>query len=91
MIDINSRHEVHYKIFISVSTSSPSGLDETYVISRNNKYGIFTKHFAARVVHRKSGRFLEVYSNQPGLHFYSGNLRKIVGNNEYNNVNDNRF
>merc|ERR1719322_87247 len=54
-------------------TSIASGFDESYVISRNNKYGVFTKHFAARVEHRKSGRFVEIYSNQPGLHFYTGN------------------
>ena len=62
----------------SAPTSIASGFDESYVISRNNKYGVFTKHFAARVEHRKSGRFVEIYSNQPGLHFYTG---KDLGNN----------
>ncbi|XP_024947189.1 aldose 1-epimerase isoform X2 [Cephus cinctus] len=29
--------------------------------------------FHARILHPDSGRFLEVYSNQPGLQFYTGN------------------
>ena len=63
----------HFGLFSwSAPTSTASGFDESYVISRNNKYGIFTKHFAARIEHRKSGRFVEIYSNQPGLHFYTG-------------------
>ena len=62
----------------SAPTTIASGFDDSYVISRNNKYGVFTKHFAARVEHRKSGRFVEIYSNQPGLHFYTG---KDLGNN----------
>ena len=65
---------IFIKFSYQVSTSHPTGFDETYVISRNNKYGIFTKHFAARVEHRKSGRFVEIYTNQPGLHFYTGKL-----------------
>ena len=63
----------YFEIFSwSASTSTASGFDESYVISRNNKYGVFTKYFAARIEHRKSGRFVEIYSNQPGLHFYTG-------------------
>ncbi|XP_053971477.1 galactose mutarotase-like isoform X1 [Hylaeus volcanicus] len=32
------------------------------------------KQFVARVVHPTSGRYLEVYSNQPGVQFYTANF-----------------
>ena len=58
--------------YFQVSHTMPSGFDETYVVSNNNIYGVFRNHLAARVEHRKTGRYVEIYSNQPGLHFYTG-------------------
>ena len=44
--------------------------------------------FVARAVHLDSGRTLEVYSNQPGVQFYTGNYlpswqdESLIGKNE---------
>ncbi|MEX0363430.1 MAG: aldose epimerase family protein [Allomuricauda sp.] len=49
------------------------GFDHNYVLnpSPKNKDG-FT--FAARVTEPESGRVMEVYTNEPGMQFYSGNF-----------------
>ena len=67
-----SRKFIYISYFSLESSKRRTGFDENYVISRNNVYGTFTKHFAARVEHKKTGRFVEIYSNQPGLRFYTG-------------------
>lgn len=47
------------------------GYDENYVIARMASE---TPRLHARVEERRSGRVLEILSNQPGVQFYSGNF-----------------
>ncbi|CAB3258960.1 unnamed protein product [Arctia plantaginis] len=47
------------------------GYDVNFCITRGTEQDIA---FQARALHPVSGRVLEVYSNQPGLQFYTGNL-----------------
>ncbi len=49
------------------------GYDHNFVLnnSRKNAEGLF---FAARVEDPKSGRVMEVFTNEPGLQFYAGNF-----------------
>ena len=49
------------------------GFDHNFVISSTNEGQNCHNRFAARATHPGSGRTLEVYSNQPGLHLYTGN------------------
>ena len=49
------------------------GYDHNYVIWPTNQNTNGQNRFVARSVHLKSGRTLEVYSNQPGVQFYTGN------------------
>ena len=37
------------------------------------------ENFVAKVIHLESGRILEVYSNQPGVQFYTSNFMPSVG------------
>jgi len=46
----------------------PIGFDHNYCLIENK--GKLRK--VARVDHKKSGRYMNVYSNSPGLHFYTG-------------------
>ncbi len=46
------------------------GYDHNYVIHSSEE----NVHFAARVVEPLSGRTMEVYTNEPGIQFYSGNF-----------------
>ena len=56
-----------------------SGFDHNFVIWPSNLGATLGQNkFAARSVHPKSGRTLDIYSNQPGIQFYTG---KVV--NEY--------
>lgn len=56
-----------------------TGYDNCYVIS--DKHGIMKK--AAMVKENKSGRVMEVYTDMPGMQFYSSNAveRLIIGKN----------
>ncbi|CAH0703719.1 unnamed protein product [Spodoptera exigua] len=47
------------------------GYDINYCITRGTEQDLA---FQARVLHPLTGRVLEVYSNQPGMQFYTGNL-----------------
>jgi aldose 1-epimerase len=47
------------------------GYDHNYVLNRNSRSDM---EFAARVVEPNSGRVLEIYTQEPGIQFYSGNL-----------------
>ncbi|KAF9800645.1 hypothetical protein SFRURICE_015299 [Spodoptera frugiperda] len=47
------------------------GYDINYCITRGTDQDLA---FQARVLHPLTGRVLEVYSNQPGMQFYTGNL-----------------
>lgn len=51
-----------------------SGFDNTYVVK-----GPTGKRLAARAYHSKSGRMLEVYTDQPGIQFYTGNFLNDTG------------
>ena len=71
-------HVIMFRTDLIISNSgkeaSPHGFDHNFVIAeRNNQSNQFeVNHFVARFEHEKSGRFLEVYSNQPGVQFYTG-------------------
>lgn len=57
----------------------PNGLDHVYVINKEaGKFGI-----TAKVIEEKSGRTLELVSNQPGLVFYTNNAPDgtVIGKN----------
>ncbi len=47
------------------------GYDINFVLNNSDNL-----HLAARVTEPVSGRVLEVFTNEPGLHFYSGNFQK---------------
>ncbi|MBN1377814.1 MAG: galactose mutarotase [Gammaproteobacteria bacterium] len=47
------------------------GYDHNFVLNRNTPSDI---ELAARVLDPKSGRILEVYTQEPGIQFYSGNF-----------------
>lgn len=46
------------------------GYDNNYCINKDGHAGPV---FVSRVVHPESGRYLEIYSDQPGVQFYTGN------------------
>lgn len=41
--------------------------------------GVYVRHCYPRLSHPPSGRVLEVYTDQPGVQFYTGNFLDIVG------------
>lgn len=47
-----------------------NGYDDNFCIQKGTQQGLA---FVARVLHPLSGRFLEIYSNQPGVQFYTSN------------------
>ncbi|XP_069684737.1 galactose mutarotase-like [Periplaneta americana] len=49
---------------------SRGGYDNNYCVNEATERDFA---FVSRVVHPESGRYLEVYSNQPGVQFYTGN------------------
>ncbi|MFW6001167.1 MAG: aldose epimerase family protein [Halanaerobium sp.] len=51
------------------------GFDHNYVLNK----GEDDLNLAARVIETISGRKMEVYTTEPGLQFYTGNLIKTVG------------
>lgn len=53
-------------------TVNGAGYSSNYCINKDSKKDI---SFAARVKHPSSGRVMEVYTNQPGLQFYTGNVQ----------------
>ena len=56
-----------------------SGYDHNFVIWPSNLGATLGQNkFAARSVHQKSGRTLDIYSNQPGIQFYTG---KFINDN----------
>tara|TARA_R110002049_G_scaffold308910_1_gene514816 strand:- start:3451 stop:4524 length:1074 start_codon:yes stop_codon:yes gene_type:complete len=48
------------------------GYDHNYVLNKSNRNAKEVS-FAAKVFHPKSGRTMEVYTDEPGIQFYSGN------------------
>ncbi len=59
-----------------------SGFDHNFILDQNikNKEGLY---IAAKVKEPKSGRVLEVFTNEPGVQFYGGNFLdgKTIGKN----------
>lgn len=51
-------------------TNSPRGYDHNYVLNSKGK----KLSLAATVYEPKSGRFMEILTDQPGIQFYSGNF-----------------
>lgn len=47
-----------------------NGYDHNWVLNTNND----VTRLAAKVINTESGRVLEVYTNEPGIQFYSGNF-----------------
>jgi|TARA_B110000263_G_scaffold235540_1_gene234082 aldose 1-epimerase len=58
------------------------GYDHNYVLNKSNR-NVKEVSFAAKVCHPKSGRMMEVYTDEPGIQFYSGNSLNgtVVGKN----------
>ena len=59
-----------------------NGYDHNFVLNNSNSKEIL----AARVIEKKYGRILEIYTNEPGMQFYGGNfLNGTIGkhNNNY--------
>jgi aldose 1-epimerase len=55
--------------------NEPRGFDQNFVLGESGAFG-----FAARVEDPASGRSLEVWTDQPGIQFYTGNfLRPTPG------------
>ncbi|KAG7207178.1 hypothetical protein KM043_008866 [Ampulex compressa] len=48
---------------------SPIGYDHNFCVTQSSQ---MDSTFVAKVLHKKSGRILEVYSDQPGVHLYTG-------------------
>jgi aldose 1-epimerase len=51
-------------------TNNPQGYDHNYVLDRGGR----KMALAARVYEPKTGRVLEIATDQPGIQFYSGNF-----------------
>lgn len=49
---------------------STFGFDDNFCVLKGTEQGMT---FVSRVIHEKSGRSLEVYSDQPGVQFYTSN------------------
>ena len=60
------------------------GYDHNFVLNRSGEH----KH-AAKVIGDKSGIVMDIYTDQPGLQFYSGNFMK--GNNTFKNGKKDEF
>lgn len=76
--------------------SATGGIDHNYCINRCSHGGLT---FIARATHPQSGRFMEIYSDQPGVQFYTANFLPdpssedtlIVGKNGANYVKQGAF
>ena len=53
------------------------GYDHNYCLDEDDR-------FCARIEHKETGRVLEIYTNQVGLQFYSGNFLNTTGKNGNN-------
>jgi aldose 1-epimerase len=47
------------------------GYDDNFCVTKGSKQGLT---FVSRTLHPHSGRILEVYSDQPGVQFYTSNF-----------------
>ncbi|XP_053671014.1 galactose mutarotase-like isoform X2 [Anopheles nili] len=55
----------------SMAKTTGEGFDDNFCITKGTEQG---RTFTARVVHPHSGRVLEVYTDQPGVQFYTSNF-----------------
>ncbi|XP_058117852.1 galactose mutarotase-like isoform X1 [Anopheles coustani] len=55
----------------AMSKTVAEGFDDNFCITKGTEQG---RTFTARVVHPHSGRVLEVYTDQPGVQFYTSNF-----------------
>jgi len=56
------------------------GYDDNFCVTRGQNQAL---SFVAQVTHPKSGRILEVYSDQPGVQFYTSNFLPDPSNTIY--------
>uniref|UniRef100_A0A336MR65 Aldose 1-epimerase n=1 Tax=Culicoides sonorensis TaxID=179676 RepID=A0A336MR65_CULSO len=59
------------KLGPALAKLSTFGFDDNFCVTKTTKNQEIS--FLSRVFHENSGRFLEVYSNQPGVQFYTSN------------------
>jgi aldose 1-epimerase len=52
------------------------GYDHTWVLNRRSDYDEHEMSFAARALEPATGRAMEIWTTEPGLQFYSGNVLK---------------
>ncbi|MBZ4677160.1 MAG: galactose-epimerase [Anaerophaga sp.] len=64
--DFTEPHEIGARI-----DQVPGGYDHNFVLNENEGEGL---NFAARLEDPQSGRTMEIYTEEPGLQFYSGNF-----------------
>ncbi len=53
-----------------------NGFDHNWVINGNSEL-----KYSAKVIEPESGRWMEVYTNEPGIQFYGGNFLNATGKN----------
>lgn len=61
---------VPHELGPAIARTPGGGYDQYMCLTQGTEQ---TLTFAARIVHPNSGRVLELYTNQPGFHFYTGN------------------
>jgi len=64
----------------AIANLPKSGFDNNYCVTKGSDQQLT---FVARVVHEKSGRTMEIYSDQPGVQFYTSNFMPDADNNIY--------
>ncbi|XP_037938362.1 galactose mutarotase-like [Teleopsis dalmanni] len=74
--DIDLRRPVN--IGVGIKRLYPKGYDDNYVLALENN----TITLQAKITHPPTGRFLEVSSNQPGMHFYTAHNMPDIENGE---------
>lgn len=55
----------------AMARAPTGGFDDNFCVTRGTEQ---TLTFVARAIHPKSGRVMEVYSDQPGVQFYTSNF-----------------
>jgi len=70
-MDFRTSHPIDNHLnMVSKQLAHGKGYDHNFVLNQSGE----DIHFAARVIEPKSGRVLEVLTNEPGLQFYGGNF-----------------
>jgi len=65
----------------SIARIAANGYDDNYCVTRGQEQTGLA--FVAHVIHPKSGRILEVYSDQPGVQLYTSNFMPDPNNSIY--------